>query len=205
MVKIAWHSGTGNDFFVSLYVINHAGEFGLRPSWAAGVRSRLPADQRDFLEQAQRFLRVPLTWLASLPHEKRDAKDALSALEILAPAKRIEVLMLPYDAPIELRETLAGISARGGWTAADLDLIKAFHTRQIAAENLYECGWPGRIPSPGHPMCRIRGPEQPTSQKRRQGGCGRLPAVGRRRVYIELRPRPYQGYTGNRYIALVGR
>lgn len=130
MVKIAWHSGTGNDFFVSLYVINHAGEFGLRPSWAAGVRSRLPADQRDFLEQAQRFLRVPLTWLASLPHEKRDAKDALSALEILAPAKRIEVLMLPYDAPIELRETLAGISARGGWTAADLDLIKAFHTRR---------------------------------------------------------------------------
>jgi len=130
MVKITWHSGTGNDFFVSLYVLNHTGEFGLRPSWAAGVRSRLPADQRDFLEQSQRFLRVPLTWLASLPRAKRDAKDVLSELEILAPAKRLEVLMLPYDASFELRETLAGISARGGWTAADLDLIRAFHTRR---------------------------------------------------------------------------
>ena len=150
MVKITWQSGTGNDFFVSLYVLNHAGEFGLRPSWAAGVRSRLPADQRDFLEQSQRFLRVPLTWLASLPQAKRDAKDVLSELGVLAPAKRLEVLMLPYDTSFELRETLAGISARGGWTAADLDLIRAFPypplypASQRGPERFVQCLEPAR-------------------------------------------------------------
>ncbi|HWQ04011.1 MAG TPA: metalloregulator ArsR/SmtB family transcription factor [Longilinea sp.] len=133
MVKIAWHSGTGNDFFVSLYVLNHADEFGLRPSWAAGVRSRLPTEQRDFLEQSQRFLRVPLTWLASLPQDKRDAKDVLSALEVLAPEKRLEMLLLPHDAPPEMRETLADISARADWSAADLDLLRSSYARRNIA------------------------------------------------------------------------
>jgi DNA-binding transcriptional ArsR family regulator len=136
MVKINWQSGTGNDFFVSLYVLNHAGEFGLRPSWAAGVRSRLPTDQREFLEQTQRFLRVPLTWLASLPKEKRDAKDGLSELENLTPVKRLEALFLSYEAPPELRDTLTRISANSGWTTADLEILRTLYARRhIALRN----------------------------------------------------------------------
>lgn len=130
MVTLTWHSGTAYDFFVSLYVLHHADEFGLRPSWAAGVRSRLPAEQRDFLEEAQRFLRVPLTWLASLPVEQRDAHSVLDALTALAPKKRLAALHLPYDAPSGLKATLAGITAQGTWTMADLEAVRAAYARK---------------------------------------------------------------------------
>lgn len=130
MVTLTWHSGTAYDFFVSLYVLHHADEFGLRPSWAAGVRSRLPAEQREFLEEAQRFLRVPLAWLASLPFEQRDAQSMLAALAALAPKKRLAALHLPYDAPTGLKTVLTGIAARGTWTPADLEEVRGAYARK---------------------------------------------------------------------------
>lgn len=132
MVQLSWYSGTGYDFFVSLYVLHHAADFGLRPSWAAGVRSRLPLEQRDFLERAQRFLRVPLTWLALQPPTQRDALDLLAALENLAAEKRLEALLLPYDAA-DLREALAAISTRGECTAAELEAVRAAFVRRRVA------------------------------------------------------------------------
>lgn len=132
MVILSWQSGTAYDFFVSLYVLHHADEFGLRPSWAAGVRSRLPAEQRDFLEEAHRFLRVPLAWLASLPPQQRDASGMLEALAVLPPEKRLAVLHLPYDAAPDLRTALDGIAGRGSWSAADLEKVhNAYAHRHI--------------------------------------------------------------------------
>jgi len=125
MVKLNHYSGTAYDFFVSLYVLHHAGEFGLRPSWAAGVRSRLPADQREFLDQAQRFLRVPLTWLSALPVEERNAREMLAALANLSAAKRLQALHMPFDPPPGLRKVLDGIAARGTWKAGDLDAVRS--------------------------------------------------------------------------------
>lgn len=130
MITLTWHSGTGYDLFVSLYVLHHADEFGLRPSWAAGVRSRLPAEQREFLERAQSFLRLPLTWMASLPPEQRDATDVLAALERVAPEKRLATVLLPFDATPELKETLASITERRRWDAADLDVLRAAYARR---------------------------------------------------------------------------
>lgn len=129
MVKLTWYPGTGYDFFVSLFVLHHADEFGLRPSWAAGVRSRLPVEQRDFLERAQRFLRVPLAWLSSQPPTQRNALDVLATLEVLAPENRLEALSLPYDSA-DMRDALARISARGEWTAADQEVIRAAYARR---------------------------------------------------------------------------
>ncbi|TLN21738.1 winged helix-turn-helix transcriptional regulator [bacterium] len=130
MVTLSWHSGTGYDFFVSLFVLHHAGDFGLRPSWAAGVRSRLPAEQRDFLEGAQRFLRVPLTWLASLPADRRDANDVLAALQALPAEKRLEALLLPFDAPADFRETAERILSHGQWSAGDQETLRASFSRR---------------------------------------------------------------------------
>jgi len=44
--NILWENGSAYDLFVSLRVIHNPDEFGLRPSWAAGVRSRLPTQLR---------------------------------------------------------------------------------------------------------------------------------------------------------------
>ncbi len=133
MVNLNHHSGSAYDFFVSLYVLHHADEFGLRPSWAAGVRSRLPADQREFLDRAQRFLRVPLTWLDSLSQDQRSAPEMLAALAGLPAGERLQALHLPFDPLPGLKEVLTGIAARGSWDAADLDTVRAAYARRHLA------------------------------------------------------------------------
>ncbi len=88
---IIWDKGSAYDLFVSLWVIHRPDEFGLRPSWAAGVRSRLPIKMREVLEQTQKFLPVPLAWIHHLP-EPKDAHTALIALEALSPEERLPAL-----------------------------------------------------------------------------------------------------------------
>ncbi|NTU75836.1 MAG: hypothetical protein HGA86_06920, partial [Anaerolineaceae bacterium] len=79
MTQISWQTGTAFDLFVSLFVLQHPTDFGLRPSWAAGVRSRLPGPQRDFLDNAQAFLPVPISWLINLPEHQKDAAGVIEA------------------------------------------------------------------------------------------------------------------------------
>jgi DNA-binding transcriptional ArsR family regulator len=88
---ISWDKGGAYDLFVSLYILHRPDEFGLRPSWAAGVRSRMPIPMRDVLEHSQDFLGVPLPWLYSLP-EPKDSKAAITALEKLAPEDRLPAM-----------------------------------------------------------------------------------------------------------------
>jgi len=90
--KIIWDKGTAYDLFVSLWIIHRPEEFGLRPSWAAGVRSRLPASLRDVLEQSQQFMSVPMHWVYSLPGPK-DAASVLMALRALPPEDRLPALV----------------------------------------------------------------------------------------------------------------
>src|SRR5512135_452092 len=100
MPTIRWDEGTAYDFFVSLYVLHRPEKFGLRPSWAAGVRSRLPAPQRDFLEKVQSFLPVPLSWLYLLPAEAKNVAGALHTLVQIPAAERLPSLLITADTPI---------------------------------------------------------------------------------------------------------
>ena len=95
--KVIWDKGTAYDLFVSLWIIHRPDEFGLRPSWAAGVRSRLPASQRDVLEQSQQFMSVPLHWVHRLP-EPKDAASALKSLRSLSPEERLPALVNKNEA-----------------------------------------------------------------------------------------------------------
>lgn len=89
---IIWDKGSAYDLFVSLLIIHRPDEFGLRPSWAAGVRSRLPGDLRETLEKSQTFLSVPMPWVYHLP-EPKDAATALEALKSLPPQDRLPALL----------------------------------------------------------------------------------------------------------------
>ena len=89
--NIIWERGSAYDLFVSLRVIHTPEEFGLRPSWAAGVRSRLPTRLRDVLEVSQKFLKVPLSFIHNLS-EPKDAGTTLAALEALSPEDRLPAI-----------------------------------------------------------------------------------------------------------------
>jgi DNA-binding transcriptional ArsR family regulator len=90
--NISWDKGSAYDLFVSLWILHKPDEFGLRASWAAGVRSRLPIPLRDVLEASQKFISVPLAFVHNLPAPK-DAAAALSALEALPPEERLPALV----------------------------------------------------------------------------------------------------------------
>lgn len=90
--NITWDKGSAYDLFVSLWILHRPDEFGLRPSWAAGVRSRLPIPLRDALENFQNFINVPLAFIHDLP-EPKDAASALAALKALPAGERLPALV----------------------------------------------------------------------------------------------------------------
>lgn len=120
-LPIAWDIGTAYDFFMSLSVLHNPEKFGLRGSWAAGVRSRLPAPEREFLQKAIDFI-WPLHWVHSLPAPK-DAQTALKALKTLPPADRLFSLHPPVTQ--ELREFWLSISERKSWNDDDFKRMAA--------------------------------------------------------------------------------
>lgn len=121
--KLEWQPGTAYDYFTSLYVLYRPEEFGLRASWAAGVRSRLSEETRRFMADAQHFAGVPGHWLYSLP-EPRDSKLAIQALERMGPVEIAKMLVFqpcPDDPAKEtaLREIMTG----GHWSNDQRELL----------------------------------------------------------------------------------
>ncbi len=130
MPALFWDEGTAYDLFVSLYVLNRPGTFGLRPSWAAGVRSRLPAAQREFLEKVLSFLPVPLSWLYLLPAEAKTAAGAIHRLAQISAAERLPSLLINIDTPIEATNALHRASLRQPWTSAEQEVLRAALSRR---------------------------------------------------------------------------
>jgi len=128
MPQLSFESGTAYDLFISLWVLHHPVRFGLRPSWAAGVRSRLPPEQRAFLERAQSFLPVPLTWLYNLLPACKSAAGALATLAELPAAARLSALCLSEETAAEVVYRLQRIADQGAWSEDDLEALRqGFH------------------------------------------------------------------------------
>jgi len=132
MTIIRWNSGTAYDFFISLLVLHHATDFGLRPYWTAGMRQRLSDPQREFLERFVSYASVPLDWISSLP-EPKDALHVLSCAADLTPADCFRTLTLPLDTPPKVFETLERISKGGSATTVEKDLLR----RTLSLRNKY--------------------------------------------------------------------
>ncbi len=120
---LVWDHGTAYDMMVSLLVLHNPSDYGLRAAWAAGMRSRLPATERDFLEKLSNagVLHTPLGWLYSLP-EPKDGAVLLRHLADTPAAERLPLICLnPYgDFHHEAQDRLKAIRERGAWTDADL-------------------------------------------------------------------------------------
>lgn len=114
---VEWDIGTAYDFFVSLSVLHEPDKFGLRGSWAAGVRSRLPVAERELLQRAADVI-WPLAWVYRLP-EPKDGATVLAALRAMPAAGRLDALLPHRAEPVDA--LLRAVAARGAWQEADRD------------------------------------------------------------------------------------
>lgn len=122
-VELNWDIGTAYDFFLSLHVLHMPEEFGLRASWAAGVRSRLTTAERKTLVTAQRVVHVPLCWIFALP-EPKDAETALWALRQIPARQRLPTLVFCEEMSQKQKDLLNGVSDRGEWDENDLEQLR---------------------------------------------------------------------------------
>jgi len=127
---ILWDWGTAYDLFASLHVLHHPNKFGLRGSWAAGVRSRLAPSQRTVLEDSQELLfQSPLVWVSKLP-EPKDAATVIHALEAMAPAERLPALAFHLGVSPDIMKVLKQISYRGNWNNDDLNHLQQIYQQK---------------------------------------------------------------------------
>ena len=128
--RLLWDWGTAYDLFVSLEVLHQPADFGVRGAWAAGVRARLPAAERETLEQSQLLVHTPLHWLYALP-EPKDGNAVLWTLGQVPPAERLPVLALAPDWPsANVAEMLRGVAACGTWDEKDQEALRVFYQRK---------------------------------------------------------------------------
>ena len=121
--ELYWDLGTAYDFIVSLHVLHDPAGFGLRPSWAAGVRSRLSQENRKTLEESIHIVGIPFHWLYSLPNPK-DAQSALWSLRHLPAEKRLPALTFYPGRDPAFIETLLGVAERGAWGENEAEIVK---------------------------------------------------------------------------------
>jgi DNA-binding transcriptional ArsR family regulator len=124
--KLFWDWGTAYDMFISQEVLHEPSTWGLRAAWAAGMRSRLPAEERETLEQFQKmkFGRLPLHWIHALP-EPKDSRAVLKALRELPAASRLEALVFGPKFPEAAATILRDVSKNGAWEEPQLDELMA--------------------------------------------------------------------------------
>src|SRR5690348_10769588 len=91
-ITLLWDWGTAYELFVSLNVLHNPEHHGVRASWAAGIRSRIPPTERKFLEEVISFVNYPLSWIYRLPGPK-DAISAIWALRQIPAEKRMLELL----------------------------------------------------------------------------------------------------------------
>ncbi|MBN1485054.1 MAG: winged helix-turn-helix transcriptional regulator [Chloroflexia bacterium] len=125
-LQLDWDLGTAYDMFVSLEVLHHPDKYGLRGAWAAGVRARLPTDERETLEQSQDLFNIPFHWIHGLPQPK-DGAAVLWSLGRIPAAERLATLMLSPRTPRQAARTLQEVAARQDWSEADRQVLRSVY------------------------------------------------------------------------------
>jgi DNA-binding transcriptional ArsR family regulator len=131
--QLFWDLGTAYDLFISLNVLHEPADYEVPGAWAAGIRARLPAAEREILEQSQLLLHAPLHWVHGLS-EPKDGATALWTLRQTPPAKRLPALVVnPHlgdcvdDA--DVTNVLTEIAAQGTWDEKDRETVQTRYQR----------------------------------------------------------------------------
>ena len=121
--SMTWELGTAYDLMMSLEVLHNPEGFGLRASWAAGVRSRVPASERGVLEDSLKLVYVPLVWIHTLP-EPKDSAAVLWALRQMAPEERLVNLSHQGKPAGEYEQILSCVYERRAWDEGDQEQLQ---------------------------------------------------------------------------------
>ncbi len=124
--KLHWDIGTGYDLFLSLTALHSPDSFGLRASWAAGVRSRLSGEDRQTLEKVHTLLFPPLFYVHGMKRPK-SAEIVIENLENMPASDRLLAITFRYNAPEKLVEILTGTTTKKRWTSTEKTLINEMH------------------------------------------------------------------------------
>lgn len=120
-MELKWDVGTAYELFSSLYVIHDASYFGVRASWAAGVRSRIPAESRELFSNTLDFFKIPICWIYGLPGPKSGA-SAIEKLEEIGPGGILaDVIFAEKDKEKEKDSPYAKIIGAQKWDDSDLE------------------------------------------------------------------------------------
>ncbi|HUM71774.1 MAG TPA: hypothetical protein PLK31_23350, partial [Chloroflexota bacterium] len=120
---------------VSLDVLHTPDRFGLRGNWAAGVRSRLPVEQREFLQEVSKFHHVwSMPWLISLPSPK-DSSTILDRLAEIPAARRLPEIT-GYYMDESFKTLLYGVAAQGAWNETDRQQLTDLYTEMHRKEGM---------------------------------------------------------------------
>lgn len=137
---IQWDFGTAYDFFASLEVLHAPSDFGLRPAWAAGVRSRLGSEEREFLEDVVSVVVVPLGWVYGLPAPK-DTPTALYALKQIPVEDRISTIMASPYGKSDYYDRLMEVKERRKWDEDDKEFILSIYNKKKSKKGKPEFGF----------------------------------------------------------------
>lgn len=130
-IKLTWDTGTAYDLFVSLHTLHNPSNFGLRGAWAAGVRSRLSNESREFLQEATELIYWPVRWVHQLPSPK-NAETALSTLAGLPAKKRLPELTMTGGTSNEWTDILYTVHETEKWEEAQHTRLQELWTEHEA-------------------------------------------------------------------------
>ena len=120
---LSWDWGTAYDLFASLRVLHEPAHYGLRPAWAAGVRSRVPPQHRGILEQVHSFFFIPRQWIFTLPAPK-DGAAVIWTLSQMPPEERLLALVAGTGVSSEVLTILKRVIERGNWNPEDQEELR---------------------------------------------------------------------------------
>jgi DNA-binding transcriptional ArsR family regulator len=120
--QLEWDIGTAYDMLVSLHVLHDPNKYGLRGSWAAGVRSRLPNPEREILQQLMDISFWGLHWIYTLPGAK-NGRSLLEALQQLEARERISTLGSSPYMPDDMLAILHNTAERGSYNDEDVTAL----------------------------------------------------------------------------------
>lgn len=128
-IDLKWDHGTAFDFFISLQVLHDPEYFGLRSSWAAGMRQRLPRKDREILAKFIASVgQIPqIEWLLSLPAPK----DSRTALDAFAGLSLVERVMVFVDFTGEFRDAIREVVTQGRWGKPELDALQEYYRDEM--------------------------------------------------------------------------
>lgn len=121
--KLKWDIGTAYDLFISLNAIHQPNDYGLRASWAAGVRSRLTPELRDTLELTNTIMRIPMHRVYTLPASK-NAASLLSYISKLPVGDRLPRFFFTDNVDGTYRDILMNTQPGKKWSSSELKVVR---------------------------------------------------------------------------------